>query len=49
MQKLLIETAEDLFRSHANITLNDGRVLYGKTENLTGDKLAEGIPIRRVA
>jgi hypothetical protein len=49
MQKLLIETAEDLFRSHANITLEDGRIVYGKTENLTGDKLAEVIPIRRAA
>lgn len=49
MQKLLIETAEDLFRSHANITLEDGRVLYGKTEQLTGDKLAAVIPIRRAA
>ena len=49
MQKLLIETAEDLFRSHANITLEDGRILYGKTENLTGDRLAEVIPMRRAA
>jgi len=49
MQKLLIETAEETFRAHANITLEDGRILYGKTENLTGDKLAEVIPIRRAA
>jgi hypothetical protein len=49
MQKLLIETAEDLFRAHANITLEDGRILYGKTEPITGDKLAEVIPIRRAA
>lgn len=49
MQKLLIETAEDVFRSHANITLEDGRIIYGKTENLTGDRLAEVIPLRRAA
>ena len=49
MQKLLIETAEDLFRSHANITLNDGSIIRGKVENLTGDRLAEVIPMRRAA
>jgi len=49
MQKLLIETAEDTFRSYANITLEDGRVIYGKPGSITGDTLAEVIPIRRAA
>lgn len=49
MQKLMIETAEDVFRSHANITLEDGRMVYGKTGLLDGDRLAEVIPIRRAA
>ena len=49
MQKLLIETAEDTFRAYANITLEDGRILYGKPGSITGDTLAEVIPIRRAA
>lgn len=49
MQKLMIETAEDVFRAHANITLEDGRMVYGKTGLLDGDRLAEVIPIRRAA
>lgn len=48
-QKLLIETAEDVFRQHANITLNDGRILYGSKELLDGDKLATVLPFRRAA
>lgn len=48
-QKLMIEAAEDVFRQHANITLNDGRIIYGSKELLDGDKLATVIPIRRAA
>lgn len=49
MQKLMIETAEDVFRSHANITLADGRTLMGDAAPLDGHKLAVVIPIRRAA
>jgi hypothetical protein len=49
MQKLLIETAEDVFRAHANITSADGRVAYGITELLTHEKLAKVIPFRKAA
>lgn len=44
-QKLLIEAAEDIFRQHANITLNDGKVIYGVGSLLDADKLAPVIPI----
>jgi hypothetical protein len=49
MQKLLIETAEDMFRAHANISPVGGSVIYGDTALLTGDRLADVIPIRRAA
>lgn len=49
MQKLLIETAEDTFRAHANITLEDGRMVYGKTTLLDNTQLDNVIPIRRAA
>ncbi len=49
MQKLMIETAEDVFRSHANITLADGSLIRGSSELLTGEKLARVIPIRNAA
>lgn len=49
MQKLMIETAEDVFRSHANITLADGRTIMGDARPLDGHKLAEVIPLRRAA
>lgn len=45
MQKLLIETAEDTFRAHANITLEDGRLIRGRSELLDNTKLAPVIPI----
>lgn len=48
-QKLFIEAAEDVFRQHANITLNDGQIIRGAAGLLTGDKLAPVIPIRRAA
>ncbi len=45
-QKLLIETAEDVFRRHANITLNNGQVIWAPDKDLlTGDKLAPVINI----
>lgn len=47
VQKLMIETAEDALRSHANITLKDGRILYGNPALLDNQKLAEVIPLRR--
>lgn len=49
MQKLLIETAEETFRAHANITLEDGKLVYGDSSPLDGDKLAKVIPIRKAA
>lgn len=49
MQKLLIETAEVALRKHANITLNDGTVLRGDPSLLTGEKLAQIIPLRKAA
>lgn len=49
MQKLMIETAEDIFRRHANITLADGRVLHGEAGLLDGEKLAKVIPLRKAA
>lgn len=49
MQKLLIETAEDTFRSHANITLEDGRIVHGLTTLLDNTKLAKVIPLRKAA
>jgi hypothetical protein len=49
MQKLLIETAEETFRAHANITLEDGRMVYGKREHLDNVELAKVIPLRRAA
>ena len=49
MQKLLIETAEETFRAHANITLEDGRIIYGKKEDLDNVQLAKVIPLRRAA
>lgn len=49
MQKLLIETAEDTFRAHANITLADGSMVYGKTTLLDNTQLDNVIPIRRAA
>ncbi len=44
-QKLMIEVAEDQFRRHANITLNDGKILYGAGGLLDNTKLAPVIPI----
>lgn len=45
-QKLMIETAEDIFRQHANITLADtGRILHGVGSLLTGEKLADVIQL----
>ena len=49
MQKLLIETAENALRAHANITLDDGTVIRGDTAPLTGERLAQIIPLRRAA
>lgn len=49
MQKLLIETAEETFRAHANITLEDGSLIRGSSEPLTGDKLGKVIQLRRAA
>lgn len=48
-QKLLIETAEDVFRQHANITLADGKVIHGVGTLLDSDKLANVLPFRRAA
>ena len=39
MQKLLIETAEETFRSYANISLKAGGFISGKSGGLTGDEL----------
>lgn len=49
MQKMMIETAEDVFRKHANITLPDGKLIFGDSSLLTGEKLAQVIPIRKAA
>jgi len=49
VQKLMIETAEDALRRHANITLANGQLLRGDPTNLDNTKLADVIPIRRVA
>lgn len=47
VQKLMIETAEDALRRHANITLENGQTLYGDRALLDNQKLADIIPIRR--
>lgn len=47
VQKLMIETAEDALRRHANITLENGQMLYGDRALLDNQKLADIIPIRR--
>lgn len=45
-QKLLIETAEDVFRRHANITLNNGQIIHSTERGLLdSDKLAPVINI----
>lgn len=44
MQKLLIETAEELFRSYANIDVRGGRWQQGRGGLLTSERLAEVIP-----
>lgn len=49
MQKLLIETGEAALRKHANITLENGEVIRGDPTPLTGEKLAQIIPLRRAA
>ena len=49
MQKLLIETSEEAFRAHANITLENGSVVYGRREPLDDAALDNVIPIRRAA
>lgn len=45
-QKLMLETAEDAFRRHANITLEGGRLVMGAGELLDGPKLAQIIQLR---
>lgn len=49
MQKLLIETAEETFRAHANITLENGGLVRALPDLLNADKLAKIIPLRRAA
>ena len=49
MQKLLIETAEPALRKYANITLENGQVLRGDPGMLTGEKLAQIVPLRKAA
>lgn len=49
MQKLLIETSEEAFRAHANITLENGALVYGAREGLSDERLDNVIPIRRAA
>lgn len=49
MQKLLIETSEDAFRAHANITLENGSVVSGQYGGLSDERLDNVIPIRRAA
>lgn len=46
-QKFMIETAEDVLRRHANITLETGRIIYGDNDLLDNKKLADVIPLRR--
>jgi hypothetical protein len=49
MQKLLIETAEDAFRAHANITLENGAVIHGRYEGLSDERIDNVIPLIRKA
>ena len=46
-QKLMIEAAEEVFRSYANITLREGGMVYGKGGLLTGDKVIDLERFRR--
>jgi len=41
MQKLMLETAEEAFRSYSNISLKDGKYVRGKTGPLTGEELGK--------
>lgn len=43
-QKLMIETAEDALRAHANITLADGRVIHGEPALLDADRAMRFLP-----
>lgn len=45
-QMLMIETSEELFRRHANITLADGQLIKGDTALLDGNKLARVISLK---
>tara|TARA_R110000824_G_scaffold40789_4_gene121926 strand:- start:140 stop:946 length:807 start_codon:yes stop_codon:yes gene_type:complete len=41
MQKLMIETAEEVLRSYSNITKKDGGYVSGEKGSLTGEKLSQ--------
>lgn len=49
MQKLLIETAEEAFRAHANITLDNGALIRGRYEGLSDERIDNVIPLIRKA